>query len=347
VSGLSVRGLSLRYAGAAGATLHDVSFDVAAGTLTALLGPSGCGKTSVLRVLAGLVAPDAGRVLLEGEDITARPPEDRSVGLVFQSYALFPHLSALGNVLFALEAAGQGGPRAAAQAEAALRGVGLQAHADARPAQLSGGQQQRAALARALVLAPRLLLLDEPLSSIDPVARRSVREEIRALQRSLGCTVVYVTHDHREALAVSDRVVLMNEGRVAQAGAPRELYEQPADEFVAGFMGEASLLPATRDAQARLWLGSWCVAGLWPGSAGPVRLAIRPEAWRLHPASGHGLAASVLKHWYLGRVQEYLLATPVGRVRATAPASGPALAAGAPVSLTLAEHGVSVLSAAA
>jgi iron(III) transport system ATP-binding protein len=341
MSGLAVRGLRMRYGDTA--VVDGVDFDVPAGSLTALLGPSGCGKTTVLRLVAGLETPQAGTVHIEGRDVTALAPEHRGVGLVFQSYALFPHLSVEQNILFTLQAASYGGDDARARATAALDLVGLQGLAQRRPPDLSGGQQQRVALARALALAPAVLLLDEPLSNVDTRLRRNLREEIRALQKQLQLTVVYVTHDQHEALAVSDQVVLMCDGRVAQRGSPEDLYQRPRTEFVAAFMGEAGIFDGLCTPEGRVWLGPLEVAPAQDLAPGPVRIAVRPEAWRLAPATGSGLPGSVLRRTYVGRAVEYILATPVGQVLAFSRHTV-ALDAGAPVSLFLERHGVCVLA---
>src|SRR3982751_6303672 len=220
--------------------VNDVSFDIGAGTLVTLLGPSGCGKTTILRMLAGLELPSSGTIRIGGEDVTSRPAAERDVSMVFQSYALFPHMSVLENVRYGLVVSGKAKGPANEQARAALSTVGLKG-LDARlPSELSGGQQQRVAVARALVLEPSVLLFDEPLSNLDARLRRQMREEIRDLQQRLSLTVVYVTHDQAEAMAVSDRIIVMNKAVIAQEGAPRELYEQPRDAFVAGFMGDAN-----------------------------------------------------------------------------------------------------------
>jgi iron(III) transport system ATP-binding protein len=344
MSTLSFDQVCLRYGGAQHVALQDVSFEVPRGTLTALLGPSGCGKTTLLRVAAGLLAPDAGEVRIDGQAVTPLPPEQRSVGLVFQSQALFPHLSALDNVLFPLEAAGAAPDSAREQAREALRSVGMLERHDARPAELSGGQQQRVALARSLVLAPSVLLLDEPLSNVEPGLRRALREEIRALQQRRALTVLYVTHDQREALAVSDQVVLLEEGRVVQSGPPRSLYEHPVDAFAAAFMGEADVFDGERRAGGQVWLASLLpLPGEHAGPPGSVRIAVRPEAWRIAPASGSGLPASVIKRCYLGRAMEYVMATPAGSVLVHANDTQAPLEPGAPVSLFLAGHGTSVI----
>ncbi|MCX7750214.1 MAG: ABC transporter ATP-binding protein [Candidatus Bipolaricaulota bacterium] len=217
----------------------DFSLAVGRGELLALLGPSGCGKTTVLRIVAGLESPDAGRVLLEGQDVTAWPPEKRGIGLVFQNYALFPHLSVAGNVAYGLRT---GGDRRGRVREL-LELVGLSGYERRRPHQLSAGQQQRVALARALAREPRVLLLDEPLSALDAALRKELRGELRRLLKKLGMTAIYVTHDQEEALALADRVGVMREGRLEGVDTPEGLYRRPRTPFVASFLGRANLWP--------------------------------------------------------------------------------------------------------
>jgi iron(III) transport system ATP-binding protein len=349
MTGIALEGLSKRYAGQARAAVNGLSLELPAGTLTSLLGPSGCGKTTVLRLIAGLEAPDAGRVSIGGVDVTAVPSHARGLSLMFQSYALFPHLSVQRNVEFGLRAQGLLPAQAQARASQALHHMGLADAAQRAPQALSGGQQQRVALARALVTEPSVLLFDEPLSNLDTRLRRQMREEIRALQQRLQVTVVYVTHDQAEALAVSDRVVVMQDGRVAQQGTPREVYEQPVDAFVAGFMGDTVLLPATVDAQGRVQLGPLHVqlpTPLSPTAAArtTLTLAVRPHAWRVHPASHPGLPARVLRSTYVGHAAELQVACDLGELLLHLRGSGPRHQAGAPVSLTLGDTGVSVLA---
>jgi iron(III) transport system ATP-binding protein len=276
--------VSKRYGGVT--AVDEVSFEIEAGTLVTLLGPSGCGKTTTLRLIAGLEHASAGRILIDGADVTARSPAERDVSMVFQSYALFPHLSVLDNVCYGLRSSGVPKRQAADQARAKLDLVGLAGLEDRLPSELSGGQQQRVALARAMVLEPKVLLFDEPLSNLDARLRRRVRDEIRLLQQSLGLTAVYVTHDQSEALAISDRIIVMNSARIAQDGTPRALYEAPADRFVVNFMGEASILAvevAALDGDtAIVRMGEATLSmprrGLGLGAA---ELAIRPHAVRL------------------------------------------------------------------
>ena len=256
MAGIEFRQVSKRYGGTdAPLVVQGIDFVVPRGTLTTLLGPSGCGKTTTLRMIAGLEAPSGGQILIDGQDVTQLGPAERPVSMVFQSYALFPHMKVLDNVRYGLDVSGV--PRADAQARAheALASVGLTGYALRLPSELSGGQQQRVALARALVLQPSVLLFDEPLSNLDARLRRSMRDEIRRLQQSLGLTVAYVTHDQSEALAVSDQVIVMEAGRIAQAGSPQDLYERPATPFVAGFMGEALLLDGQALADGTVQIG--------------------------------------------------------------------------------------------
>ncbi|MEO5735752.1 MAG: ABC transporter ATP-binding protein [Rubrivivax sp.] len=328
VPGIEFREVSKRYASGPGApwAVRDIGFTIAAGTLTTLLGPSGCGKTTTLRMIAGLEAPTAGQIFIAGRDVTALGPAERNVSMVFQSYALFPHMDVATNVGYGLTVTGVAKRQAHDRAHAAMALVGLSGLDRRLPSELSGGQQQRVALARALVLEPAVLLFDEPLSNLDARLRRSMREEIRALQQRLKLTVAYVTHDQGEALAVSDTIIVMNNGVIAQAGSPADLYENPGSEFVAGFMGEAMLFDGCWRDDRTVQLGPLVVeprvaasvsaAGLAAGQARhqgqPVRVAVRPEAWRI-AAPGHGeLPATVLKAAYLGSTREYAFATELG-----------------------------------
>jgi spermidine/putrescine transport system ATP-binding protein len=224
--------------------LDGIDLAIERGEFLTLLGPSGCGKTTILRLIAGFEAPTAGRVRLEGADVTALPPNRRQVNTVFQSYALFPHLSVYENVAFGPRLAGERGEALDRKVNDALATVQLEDYARRRPSQLSGGQQQRVAIARAIVNRPSVLLLDEPLSALDYKLRKAMQLELKQLQRRLGITFVFVTHDQEEALSMSDRVVVMDAGRIQQIGPPRSIYETPANLFVAGFVGEINLLPA-------------------------------------------------------------------------------------------------------
>lgn len=294
-----------------------IDFSIAAGTLVTLLGPSGCGKTTTLRMIAGLEPVSMGRILIDGQDVTRMPASDRDVSMVFQSYALFPHMTVAENVGYGLRAAGVPKPRAAEQASEKLKLVGLAGYEKRLPSELSGGQQQRVAVARAIVLEPKVLLFDEPLSNLDARLRRHVREEIRALQQSLALSVVYVTHDQEEALAVSDRIIVMNTARIAQDGTPRELYEQPASRFIASFIGDANLLPVlitrVEDDRATVVLAGTTLELPAHGlGAGPAELAVRPRALRLHRrgAEAGELTCKIHKAAYLGTHMEYEVAVP-------------------------------------
>ena len=236
---IEFRDVSKRYGDVV--AVRDISFTIAPGTLVTLLGPSGCGKTTILRLIAGLELPTTGTILIGGRDVSRTAASERDVSMVFQSYALFPHMTVLENVRYGLDVSrvAEGG-RGRARARGARDRRPRRACDDRLPSELSGGQQQRVAVARALVLEPSVLLFDEPLSNLDARLRRQMREEIRELQQRLALTVVYVTHDQAEAMAVSDRIIVMNKAVIAQEGAPRELYEQPSDAFVAGFMGDAN-----------------------------------------------------------------------------------------------------------
>jgi putative spermidine/putrescine transport system ATP-binding protein len=263
------------------------------GELLSLLGPSGCGKTTTLNLIAGFVPPTSGRIRIDGQDVTDRPAHQRGLGVVFQSYALFPHLSVFENVAFGLRE--RRTPRAEIErrVRASLALVRLDTRAEHRPAQLSGGMQQRVALARALVYEPRVLLLDEPLAALDKKLREEMRSELREIQRSVGITTIFVTHDQSEALGLSDRIAVMHRGRIDQLGIPREIYERPATRFVAEFIGASSVLRGRATAADRVTLTGGeavrvlGVAGLRAGEA--VELAIRPERIRLADGEGENV----------------------------------------------------------
>ncbi|EHR70041.1 ABC-type spermidine/putrescine transport system, ATPase component [Burkholderiales bacterium JOSHI_001] len=341
--GVRFEAVTKRYGGAdSPLVIHGVDLAMARGTLTTILGPSGCGKTTLLRMLAGLDAPTSGRIVIDGRDVTPLGPAERNVSMVFQSYALFPHLSVLDNVAYGLVVAGTPKAQAAERARATMASVGLTGYDERLPSQLSGGQQQRVAVARALVLEPAVLLFDEPLSNLDARLRRSMREEIRALQQRLALTVAYVTHDQGEAMAVSDQIVVMDAGRIAQVGSPRDLYEAPASEFVAGFMGEAAMFDAQVLPGERVRLGPLELALPGAGAPGTVRLAVRPEAWQLTAAGPDTLAATVRRCAYLGSLLELTLDTAIGAIFMVAPA-GDALVPGHALALALRPRGVCVL----
>ena len=286
--------------GAEVTALAGVSLAVAPGEFFTLLGPSGCGKTTLLRLLAGFEAPDAGAIRIGGRDVTADPPHRRPVNTVFQSYALFPHLTVARNVSFGLEMRGTPRRDADARAREMLELVELSAMADRRPAQLSGGQQQRVALARALAPAPEVLLLDEPLSALDLKLRQAMRRELSRIQHETGITFVFVTHDQEEALAMSDRIAVMRDGRILQTGTPREIYDAPSSRFVADFIGETNFLTGEA-AQGALRLPSGETLPAPADRSGEITLAVRPEQVRLGPAGEAGtLAATVTDAVYMG-----------------------------------------------
>ncbi len=327
-----------------------VSFTVEAGTLVTLLGPSGCGKTTTLRMIAGLELPSEGRILIAGRDVTSLGATQRDVSMVFQSYALFPHMNVLENVSYGLRRSGLAKAEAEKRAIEGLAQVGLDGLAQRQPSELSGGQQQRVAVARALVLKPSVLLFDEPLSNLDARLRRQMREEIRELQQRLGLTVVYVTHDQQEAMAVSDRIIVMNAGRIEQQGAPRDLYERPATPFLARFMGESNpargKVERVSPTRVRVQLGD---AGLEiddkTAPDGEATVAVRPEAIAVDPAPGPAgaLAGTIAKASYLGTHMEYSIDTATGTLFATCPRVERPLASGDKVALTLAPRGVIVV----
>src|SRR5580698_7574754 len=267
--------------------LDQLSLDVAPGELVALLGPSGCGKTTALRIVAGFEYADSGTVTVDGKDISPVPAARRDMGMVFQSYSLFPNMTAQDNVAFGLRIRKISGTERTKRAAALLDMVGLSAQARQYPHQLSGGQQQRVALARALAIEPRVLLLDEPLSALDAKVRVQLREQIRTLQQRLGTTTLFVTHDQEEALSMADRVGVMREGRLEQIAEPSELYARPATAFVAEFVGTMNRIPGQLDGETASALGAAVpVQGETAGLAGDVDVLVRPEGLRLAAQPG-------------------------------------------------------------
>jgi putative spermidine/putrescine transport system ATP-binding protein len=298
---VTMRGVRKSYDGASDA-VAPLDLDIARGEFLTLLGPSGSGKTTTLMMLAGFEDPSAGRIVIDGRDMAGVPPHRRGLGVVFQSYALFPHMSVAENVGFPLSVRGVSRGRRATQVAEALAMVRLEGFGARRPAELSGGQQQRVALARALVFRPAIVLMDEPLGALDRALREEMQAEIRALHASLGVTVVYVTHDQGEALAMSDRIAVFHQGRLRQVASPRALYDAPADPFVAGFVGENNFLPATvlgvGDDRVRLRLEGGAEVDAVPSAALPpgarAVVAIRPERIALAPVRAADLGADAL-----------------------------------------------------
>ncbi|GMU73066.1 MAG: ABC transporter ATP-binding protein [Betaproteobacteria bacterium PRO3] len=296
--------------------VDDVSFAVAKGELVTLLGPSGCGKTTTLRMVAGLEPVSGGRVLIEGTDVTLRAANERDVSMVFQSYALFPHMTVLENVCYGPQSMGKDKAAAREIAHAKLAMLGLAGMEARLPSELSGGQQQRVAVARSLVLEPKVLLFDEPLSNLDAKLRRRVRQEIRELQQQLALTVLYVTHDQEEALAVSDHIIVMDRGKIAQQGTPRELYEAPASRFLADFIGDANLVDGEY-AGGAFRAGGVSAQVRAPGFAdGPATLAVRPHRLRIVDAGRGPIPGTCKRAAYLGSRNEYVVATAWGELLA-------------------------------
>jgi putative spermidine/putrescine transport system ATP-binding protein len=338
-AGSTVEFVELRRSFGAATALDGLDLKIRPGELLALLGPSGCGKTTALRTVAGFERADSGQVLMDGEDISRIPAHRRGVGMVFQSYSLFPHLTAADNVAFGLRMRGSGKAERRARAAELLELVGLPQHADRFPRQLSGGQQQRIALARALALQPRVLLLDEPLSALDAQVRQNLRDEIRRLQQQLGITTLMVTHDQEEAFAMADRVAVMRSGSLEQCDAPTELYQRPATAFVAEFVGTMSRIPGHLEADGHAVVVQGRTVPVHGTLAGPSRgqvdVLVRPEEIGV-VADADG-AARVIQATFLGASTRLtvLLADGTEVVVETAAPSSRYLPVGAPVALTL------------
>lgn len=327
-----------------------VDLHVSEGEFVIVLGPSGCGKTTTLRMLAGFIEPDGGKVVLGEREITHEPPHRRNIGLVFQNYALFPHLTIFENVAFGLRRRKVEPAEIETRVKDALSLVDLSHLADRLPRQLSGGQQQRVAIARAIAIRPDILLLDEPLSNLDAKLRLQVREELRKLQKRLGITTIMVTHDQEEAMSVGDRLVLMQSGRIEQVGTPEDLYNRPANRFVADFIGRTNFLRGqVGENQSFRTEGGLQLNGALP-KTDATEVMIRPEAIRINaastPAGANQIAAKVDNHVFLGGVVELSLALPgVERITAVATPqdieqAGITLVPGAPVVITIAPKDV-------
>lgn len=308
---LQVKGLRRQFGSVV--ALEEFNLDVAKGELVALLGPSGCGKTTALRIIAGLEKSDAGSVALNGNDISTTAAHMRNMGMVFQAYSLFPHLTVAENVAFGLKMRKIGRESRDAKVDSILELVGLNTHHKRFPHQLSGGQQQRVALARALVIEPEVLLLDEPLSALDAQVRTNLREEIRRLQLSLGTTTLFVTHDQEEAMAISDRVGVMSNGRLEQIDIPDALYNNPASTFVANFVGTMNHIPGTQQGDTVTIFGKSIRVKNSKGSDGSVSVLVRPENIEVSRASGSG-NAKIITRSFLGASSQIICQTPEGAV---------------------------------
>ena len=305
--------------------IDDLNIEFKAGTLTTLLGPSGCGKTTLLRLVSGLEPPTGGKIYFGDEDVTLFSATQRDVGMVFQSYALFPHMNVEKNVGYGLGVLKKDKVFIKEAVSQALDTVNLEGYQKRYPDELSGGQQQRVAVARALVLEPKVLLFDEPLSNIDSKLRRSMRDDIRRLQQKTGITSVYVTHDQAEALSVSDEVVVMNNGAIMQQGPPRDLYTKPKSAFVANFIGESNFVKARLEisgqnavialGEARITLD----AGTILNQPGKIQLSLRPEMFRLRTEGDptKDIKGTISNSSYMGPVIEYLISTPLGELFTT------------------------------
>jgi spermidine/putrescine transport system ATP-binding protein len=298
--------------------VDDVSLEIERGSFFALLGPSGCGKTTTLRMIGGFEEPTEGTIYLGNEPVTGRPPYKRDVNTVFQSYALFPHLSIFENVAFGLRRRGVRKRDVGGRVTEILQLVGLSGLETRKPRQLSGGQQQRVALARALVNRPRVLLLDEPLGALDLKLRKQMQLELKAIQHDVGITFVHVTHDQEEAMTMADGIAIMNNGRIEQLGAPSELYERPETAFVAGFLGISNLLPGTVAGMDLVRLDDSTTVRVPPealnGRSGRVAVGVRPEKIRLGHAEENRLEGRLLESAYVGVATQYVLETRAGRV---------------------------------
>ncbi|MGI8305941.1 ABC transporter ATP-binding protein [Saccharopolyspora hattusasensis] len=338
---IEIRSLHHKYDGVT--ALHDVSLDVRPGEFLTLLGPSGSGKSSILHILAGLVEPTEGSILLDGEDITSRPPQRRDISLVFQNYALFPHMTAQENIRFPLQMRKSGQAETAARVEEILELVQLTSLRSRRPEQLSGGQQQRVAVGRAIAATPRVLLLDEPLGALDRKLRQQLGRQIRSVQRETGITAIYVTHDQEEAFTMSDRIVVMDQGSVRQVGTPEEIYLEPRDAFVAGFVGEVNLVPVTlqeiSSGRVKVHTDSSAIFEASIANSeqpkGPAVVAVRPErvsVWARESSPPAGVqaigAGRVMSSDFLGSCRQVVVESDIGPVRVLEYGDAPARRSG-------------------
>jgi putative spermidine/putrescine transport system ATP-binding protein len=314
---VSLEGVSFRYPGAQ-AGVFDVALDIQPGELVVCLGPSGCGKTTLLRLVAGFLQPDTGVIRLNGIDVGTLPTRERQCGVVFQAYALFPHMRVWENVAYPLRVRDVALTERRRRAGEMLELVGLSGFVERLPAQLSGGQQQRVALARALVFGPRALLLDEPLSALDAATRVVMRDEVRRIQRESNIATLLITHDQDEALSLADRIVLQRDGRIVQIGTPREIYDAPADAFVAGFVGRANVLDGTAvDAETvETSIGRLATTRHGRPSGAPLKLLVRPERVEVarDPTGENVFAAQVLRDRFFGATRQLEVAAGRGRL---------------------------------
>jgi spermidine/putrescine transport system ATP-binding protein len=329
---VQLQGLTKRYGAAL--AVRGIDLDIPPGEFFCLLGPSGCGKTTTLRMIAGFERPNSGRILLDGRDVSGTPPNKRNVNTVFQSYALFSHLTVAENVAFGLRFTRTSKEETRSRVSQALSLVQMEEFRDRKPHQLSGGQQQRVALARALILNPSVLLLDEPLGALDAKLRKTLQVELKALQEQVGVTFIYVTHDQEEALTMADRLAVMSEGRIEQVGTPREVYEEPASAYVADFLGVSNLLDAeavgeTPDGRCRLRAGELeLLASRGHTSArGPVKVVVRPERVRVEVPGKTG------ENRLPGKIERVVYAGAISQLVVT-------LERGAPIQCMLANDGV-------
>ena len=314
--------------------VDDLSLEVESGSFFALLGPSGCGKTTTLRMIGGFEQPTEGQIYLGEREVSGLPAYKRDVNTVFQSYALFPHLSVFENVAFGMRRRGVRGEMLGGRVRAILRLVGLEGMEKRKPRQLSGGQQQRVALARALVNKPKVLLLDEPLGALDLKLRKQMQLELKGIQHDVGVTFIHVTHDQEEAMTMADRIAVMNRGRIEQLGTPTELYETPATAYVAGFLGVSNLISGTISGSETVRLSRGpevhVPAAALAGRTGRVAVGIRPEKIELGAGQRNALEGTIVEQAYVGVATQYIVDTECGRLTVYRQNASPALNGAAP-----------------